>query len=59
MDRRFLQGALHALHLAVDPGMIGHCQSVVDSVVFSDTANEVHEAVLLSLQVGELNTVAS
>ena len=61
-DGRFFDGAVHALHLAVGPWVVGLGQAVIDVVITADlieAENPVagRPAVAISWQVGELDAV--
>jgi hypothetical protein len=61
-DGRFFDGAVHALHLAIRPWMVGLGQAVFDVVLAAElieAENPVasRPAVAISWQVGELDPV--
>ena len=59
-DSRFFEGAVHPLHLAIGPWVVGLGQSVFDVVLAADLIEAVNPvmggpAVSISWQVGELD----
>ena len=61
-DSRFFEGAVHPLHLAIGPWVVGLGQAVFDVVLAADLVEAVNPvmggpAVSISWQVGELDAV--
>ncbi len=54
--RRGLEGAVHALHLAVRPGMIHLGHSVLDSMFMADAVKDMDEGQSVALAVCQLDT---
>src|ERR1700757_2971776 len=62
LHRSFFDGAVHALDLAVGPGMIGFGEAVVDALQKTDpvkrmAAKASREPLAILRQIGELDTV--
>jgi hypothetical protein len=47
-DRGFLEGSIHALHLAIGPGMMGCGQPLSDGVFLIDPCKDVFEGIFIS-----------
>jgi hypothetical protein len=56
-DRGFLQGSIHALHLAIGPGMVGFGETVLDAIVLADAIEKMVEGILIAFAVSELHAV--
>jgi hypothetical protein len=50
-DRGFLEGAMHALHLAIGPGMLGFGQPMGDGVCITDSCQDVFEGICILLPI--------
>lgn len=56
-DRRFLDRPVHALDLAVGPGVVHFSQPVVDLMFTADAVEDVFECKCILLAIGELDAV--
>jgi hypothetical protein len=56
-DRGFFEGAVHALDLAIGPGVIGFGQAMGDGVFIADPCKDVFEGMLIPFPVRELDAV--
>ena len=56
-DRGFLEGSIHALPLAIGPGMIGFGQPMGHGVFITDACNDGCEGILILLPLGKLDAM--
>jgi hypothetical protein len=56
-DRGVLESSIHALHLAISPGMIGFGQPMHDAVFLAYTCKDVFEGVFILLPIRKLDAV--
>ena len=51
------EGAVHAFHLPIGPGMVGFGESMVDAKSLAHPRKDMLEGILIALTVGELDAV--
>jgi hypothetical protein len=56
-DRGFFEGAVHALDLAIGPGVIGFGEAVPHPILLADAVENMREGIVIAFAVGELDTV--
>lgn len=56
-DCGFFEGAVHALDLAIGPGMIGFGQPMYNGMFIADPCKDVFEGILIPFPVHELDNV--
>jgi hypothetical protein len=56
-DRGFFEGTVHALDLAVGPGMIRFGEAMLDAVLLAYAPKDMLERLLISLAGSKLNAV--
>ena len=56
-DRGFFEGAVHALDLAISPGMIGFGEAVLDPVLLTHARKDMLEGILIPLAIGALHAI--
>jgi len=57
LDGRFLDRAVHALDLAIGPGMVHLCQAMLDPVLRADPVEDVLHRIAILFAVCELDAV--
>jgi hypothetical protein len=56
-DGGFFEGAVHALDLAIRPGMMGVGEAVLDTVLLTHTRQDMLEGIVIPPAIAELNAV--
>jgi hypothetical protein len=56
-DCGVFEGAVHALGVAIDPGMMGLSAAVLDAVLLADACQDMLEGIVTPLAVGGLNAI--
>ena len=57
IHRHILERSIHPLALPIGPGMLRLGQSMLNSVLSTDTTKDVVESIAILQPIGELNTV--